>query len=143
MSIANLHQLAVSYLDDTQLLSLIEVVEGDVPKPYADTKGIATIVLGINITIDANLAFVLNELGVFSSYIDQVNAARSAAGLPALTEAESQLIYTDIVNDFSQTIDSISIVGGDAIHGNYSDSEVQLQNVLKEKGTDLFLDRNR
>ena len=62
------HNLPDSYLADDQLPRLLETLEDQVPVPYADTKGNATIGIGINIRQNPSyLALVLQELNVFTA----------------------------------------------------------------------------
>jgi hypothetical protein len=106
------HDLGMSYLDPTQLPAKLSLEEGDIPVPYADSKGIATIGIGVNLTNKNYMALVLDQLGVFSAYIGQVNADRLAAGLLPLTTAASNQIYEDIVTDFESVVSSHHISQG-------------------------------
>ena len=130
MSIAT-HDLGMSYLDDSQFVAELIIREDRQPLPYADSRNIATIGIGVNLKVNAYMALVLDQLGVFSTYIGKVNADRAAAGLPALTTAESNRIYTNIVNDFESVVSSIAIAG----NGNpgTSTSEGNLQIALNAK----------
>ncbi len=135
MALSNTHDLGtgVSYLADNHLIAELIDSEADISVPYADSKGIATIGIGVNITIPANMALVLDQLGVLSTYIDNINAGRAAENPPKdpLTTAEVNAIYINIVNDFESAINSYTISGnGDA---GTSDSEQQLKAALDVK----------
>ena len=70
------HNLGMSYLDDSQLIAELIHFEANIPVPYADSKGIASIGIGVNLRANGDnyLALVLDQLGVFTTYIGQVNA---------------------------------------------------------------------
>lgn len=61
------HDLGMSYLDDTQFIAELIKHEANIPVPYADSKGIATIGIGANLKIRDYMALVLDQLGVFTN----------------------------------------------------------------------------
>jgi hypothetical protein len=127
------HNLAagVSYMDDSQLMGVLVANEDRIPLPYADSNHLATIGIGVNLTLGSNMALVLDQLGVFTTYIAQLDSARTAAGLPAATTAQVNQIYRDIVSDFEATVASFPIVGN-GVPGT-SPSEIALQTALNTK----------
>jgi len=84
----NYGSLGMSYLDPSQLPAMLIAEEDNIPLPYADSAipAKATIGIGVNLTVPGNMALVLDQLGVFSTYIGQLNASRLAAGSPPLTK---------------------------------------------------------
>jgi GH24 family phage-related lysozyme (muramidase) len=129
----NYGSLGMSYLDPSQLPAMLTLEESNIPVPYADSVGIATIAIGVNLTVLGNMALVLDQLGVFSTYIGQLNATRQAAGSAPLTTAESKIIYQDIVNDFESVIKSNSIMHDSQAGTGNSTSEQALQDALNSK----------
>jgi GH24 family phage-related lysozyme (muramidase) len=75
----------MSYLDPSPLPAMLTRVEGNKAVPYADSVGIATIGIGVNLAVPGNMALVLDQLGLFTTYMGQVNAARLTASLPPMT----------------------------------------------------------
>jgi len=113
----NTVNLGMSYLDNSQLVALLKIEEGRELVPYADSKGIATIGIGVNLTNSKYMALVLDKLGVFTTYIGRVNTDRLVAGLQPLTAAESNQIYSDIVADFESVVASVNPISHDSVAG--------------------------
>ena len=57
----------ISYLDANQLPALLGQEEDNVAIPYADSLGIATIGIGVNLRVSKYMALVLDQLDVFSN----------------------------------------------------------------------------
>ena len=132
MTIAT-HNLGMSYLDTTQLPAMLVKEENNISVPYADFVGIATIGIGVNLKEKNYMALVLDQLGVFSAYIGQVNAGRLAAGLLPLTATESNQIYKNLVADFESVVSSFPIVHDKVAGTGNSTSETNLQKALDAK----------
>ena len=103
----NYGSLGVSYLAATELPALLGNVEGNIPLPYADSRGIATIGIGVNLSVPGNMALVLSQLGLSPT--------------------------TSMVADFESVIAANPIAHSNALGTGNSTSEKVLQAALNLK----------
>lgn len=57
----------VSYLDQNQFPQMLLLEEGEVPLPYSDSQDIATIGIGVNLTVTNYMALALQQLGAINA----------------------------------------------------------------------------
>jgi GH24 family phage-related lysozyme (muramidase) len=101
------HASEGDYLDDTNLMQILRRFEGFESLAYDDDKGYITIGIGINLSNrpvngrtqdnDANLALVLEELGIFEA---------AAAQNPNQTVAQRKELFRTVLQQFRTIIDS-------------------------------------
>src|SRR6266496_2688382 len=128
----NYRSLGRSYLDSAELPEMLKKEEDYLDLPYDDGRHIATIGIGINLTLKPYLAVVLGKLQVFAKDDEREASARAAAGRPAETPAELNQRYTRIVDDFMSVITSHPLArAGEA--PKTSASEQALQQALDTK----------
>ncbi len=126
--------LPENYLADDQLPALLRKFEGDVPVPYADSKGIATIGIGFNIRENQNyLALVLQELGVFAASDAQDLQRRATGNLPAESEAERNDRYKTVLSRFVNIVEANPITADRTAEPGNSPSEISLKTELDQE----------
>ncbi|HVK54292.1 MAG TPA: hypothetical protein VM532_04595, partial [Burkholderiales bacterium] len=129
------HSLGRSYLDPVELPQMLRKEEGHVPGIYDDLSEnhLATIGIGVNVTLKPYMALVLRKLGVFEADDTREAAARIAAGKPAETNGQRNQRYARIVNDFESVIASYPLSRTQNEIAGTSNSEIALQNALNTK----------
>ena len=86
----------VKFTDSTQLPAMLWLVEGNIPRLYADPKGIPTIGIGVNVQVPQNMAAVLSQISVNNVNIFEKGAhpvLPGAGGPAALGGADLCVTY--------------------------------------------------
>jgi GH24 family phage-related lysozyme (muramidase) len=114
-----------SYTDSNQLPAELWLVEGNVLRLYADPVGIPTIGIGINLTVDQNMALVLNQISV-----NGVDLFSAAAG--------KGYSVSDVVQAFETILNGYSLGSSNSTRVGLSAGEEELQDLLDTKAASYF-----
>ena len=112
---------------------MLKKEEDYIALPYDDGRHIATIGIGINLTLKPYLAVVLQKLQVFATDDAREATERQAEGQPAETAAERNQRYTDIVEGFAREITNHKLARRGEQAAGQSTSEEALQQALNTK----------
>jgi GH24 family phage-related lysozyme (muramidase) len=118
-----------SFTDFNQLPAMLTLVEGDVSVVYNDGNGYPTIGVGLNITVNDNMALVLNQMSVNGQNVFAA-AAQSGQSAQQVVAAFETVIATSIATH--------PLPADHLIHNGKTVPEMDLQATLNNKLSSYF-----